>query len=145
MPLPVQAAEASKLIQMLAGGGGPPGGPPGAGPAAAPPGGAPPTPEGAALSGAVQQLDGANPQGISDMLSAMNADLAKAYLTAAQRVPNAAPHISKARDALQKAIQEVQKAAQVLSTVRPIANSAGVGPGVIQQGQQPDISALLGG
>jgi hypothetical protein len=144
MPLPVQAAEASKLIQMLAGGGGPPGGPPGA--AAAPPGGgAPPTPEGAALGGAVQQLDGANPQGISDMLSAMNADLAKAYLTAAQRVPNAAPHISKARDALQKAIQEVQKAAQVLSTVRPIANTAGVGPGVIQQGQQPDISALLGG
>lgn len=110
-----------------------------------PGGGAPPSPEAAALGGAVQQLDGANPQGISDMLTQMNGDLAKAYLTAAQRVPNAAPHISKARDALQKAIQEVQKAAQVLNTVRPIANTAGVGPGVVQQGQQPDISALLGG
>lgn len=91
------------------------------------------------------QLDGANPQGMSDLLTSMNGDLAKAYLTAAQRVPNAAPHISKARESLQRAIQEVQKAAQVLNTVRPIANTAGVGPNVIPPQGTPDISALLGG
>jgi hypothetical protein len=79
------------------------------------------------------------------MLSAMNGDLAKAYLTSAQRIPGAAPHIAKARENIQKAIQEAQKAAQVLNTVRPIANTAGVGPNVIPPQGTPDISALLGG
>jgi hypothetical protein len=142
MPLPVQAAEASKLVQMLANGGGPPGGP---APGAPAPGGAPPTPESAALGGAVSQLDGANPQGLADLLKGMNSDLAKAYLTAATRVPNAAPHIDKARQGIQKALQELQKAAQVLETVRPIANSAGVGPNVVPPQGTPDIGALLSG
>jgi hypothetical protein len=96
------------------------------------------------LGGAVDQLDGANPQGMADMLVSMNTDLAKAYLTSATRVPGAAPHISKARDSIGKAIQEIQKAAQVLGQIRPIANTAGVGPGLTPGGSQPDIAALLG-
>jgi hypothetical protein len=97
-----------------------------------------------ALGGAVDQLDGANPQGIADMLTSMNSDLAKAYLTTAMRLPNAAPPIAKARENISKAIQEIQKASQVLGQVRPIANTAGVGPGLPAGGQQPDIAALLG-
>jgi hypothetical protein len=97
-----------------------------------------------ALGGAVDQLDGANSQGIADMLTSMNSDLAKAYLTTAMRLPAAAPPIAKAREAIAKAIQEVQKAAQVVGQVRPIANTAGVGPGLPAGGQQPDIAALLG-
>lgn len=143
MPPTVQAAEANNLIQMLARGGAPPG-PAGAAPGGGAPGGAPPSPEAQAVGAGVQQLDGANPQGMADMLSSMNSDLAKAYLTSATRVPNAAPHISKARDAIGKAIQEIQKAAQVLGQVRPIANTAGVGPGLTPGGSQPDIAALLG-
>lgn len=140
--LPVQAAEANKLIQMLAGGGGPPGGPPG--PPGAAPGAAPPSPDAQALGGAVQQLDGANPQGLSQMLQQMSGALAQAYLHSATRVPDAAPHIAKARESLAKANQAIQKAAQVLEQVRPIANSAGVGPGIVPGGQQPDVAALLG-
>jgi hypothetical protein len=97
-----------------------------------------------ALGSGVDQLDGANPQGIADMLTSMNSDLAKAYLTTAMRLPAAAPPIAKARENLSKAISEIQKAAQVLGQVRPIANTAGVGPGLPAGGQQPDISALLG-
>jgi hypothetical protein len=96
------------------------------------------------LGGAVDQLDGANPQGMADMLTSMNSDLAKAYLTSASRVPGATPHIAKARESIGKAIQEIQKAAQVLGQIRPIANTAGVGPGLSPGGSQPDIASLLG-
>lgn len=135
--LPVQQAQANNLIQMLANGG------PGGGPTAAP-GGPPADPQSAQVGSAFQALDGANPQGMSDLLQSMSNDLAKVYLTSATRVPNAAPHVAKARESLTKAIQEITKAAQVVNAVRPIANNAGVGPGVIPQGVQPDISALLG-
>ena len=96
------------------------------------------------LGSAADQLDGSNPQGLADMLTGMNGDLAKAYLTSATSMPGATPHIAKAREAISKAIQEIQKAAQVLGQIRPIANTAGVGPGLSPGGSQPDIAALLG-
>lgn len=129
---------------MLAGAGAGPGGPPpGAAPGGPPPG-APPSPEAAALGQGVSQLDGANPQGVADSLRSMSSDLAKVYLAVAMRMPAAAPHIARARESLDKAIKEANTAQQTLSAVRPIANSAGVGPGMMPQGGAPDISALLG-
>lgn len=135
MPPPVQAAEAQGILQMLAGAAG--------GPAAgmgAPPGPVVP-PQAAALQQATQQLDGANPQGMVTMLQSISDTLAQAYLMAAMRVPDMAEDISKARSSLSRAIKTAQKASQLLQTVRPIANSAAVGPQ--PSPAQPDISSLL--
>jgi hypothetical protein len=135
MPPPVQAAEAQGILQMLAGAGGPAAGM-GAGPGQAP------SPQAPALQAATQQLDGANPQGMSTMLQQINDTLAQAYLMAAMRVPDMAEDISKARSSLQRAIKKAEEAAKILQTVKPIANTAAIGP---QAGgpAQPDISALL--
>lgn len=138
---------------MLASGGGAPGGgPPAPGiPGAGSPGGLPagaaPSPEQLALQGATSQLDGANPQGLADMLTQVNDVLAKAYLTFAMRIPDGASDIAKARQSLEAAKKKAVAATQVLQSVRPIVNSAGVGPmpGATAPGAgQPDISALLG-
>lgn len=137
---PVQAAEAQGILQMLAGAGGPGAGAPGA---AGAPGMPQASPQGMALQGATQQLDGANPQGLVTMLQQINDTLAQAYLMAAMRVPDMAEDISKARGALQRAIKKAQQASQVMQAVRPIANSAAVGPQ--PGGAQPDIGALLAG
>jgi hypothetical protein len=134
MPPPVQAAEAQGILQMLAGAGGPAAG------MGAVPGPAVP-PQATALQAATQQLDGANPQGMTTMLQSINDALAQAYLMAAMRVPDMAEDISKARSSLSRAIKTAQKASQLLQTVRPIANSAAVGPQPGPAG--PDISSLL--
>jgi hypothetical protein len=134
MPGPVQAAEAQGILQMLAGAGGP-----AAGMGAAP--GPAISPQAQALQSATQQLDGANPQGMVTMLQQVNDALAQAYLLAAMRVPDMAEDISKARTSLSRAIKTAQKAAQLLQTVRPIANSAAVGPQATPP--QPDIAALM--
>lgn len=135
MPPPVQAAEAQGILQMLAGAGGPAAG------MGAPPPGPAISPQATALQGATQQLDGANPQGMTSMLLSINDTLAQAYLMAAMRVPDMAEDISKARSSLARAIKKAQEASKVLQTVRPIANSAAVGPQ--PGGAGPDISALL--
>lgn len=125
---------------MLAGAG------PAAGMGAAPGTAAPPqaaaSPQAAALQGATQQLDGANPQGMVTMLQQINDTLAQAYLMAAMRVPDMAEDISKARSSLQRAIKKAQQAAQTLQAVKPIMNSAAIGP-LPGGGAQPDIGALL--
>lgn len=77
------------------------------------------------------------------MMQQINDTLAQAYLMAAMRVPDMAEDISKARGALQRAIKKAQQASQVMQAVRPIVNSAAVGPLPGGGGAQPDISALL--
>ena len=66
----------------------------------------------AALQGATQQLDGAEPQGMTSMLLSINDTLAQAYLMAAMRVPDMAEDISKARSSLARAIKKAQEASK---------------------------------
>lgn len=110
------------------------------------PAGAAPSPDAMALQQAASQLDGANPQGLADVLTTVNDVLAKAYLTFAMRIPDGASDIAKARQSIEAAKKKAAQASQVLQQVRPIVNSAGVGPmpGATQPGAQPDISQLLG-
>lgn len=133
---PMQSAALQQIMQKLAGGGGAPGGAPGM------PGQTPPDAQGAMLGNAVQQLDGANPDGISEGLKSVKGFLSNAYLQAAMRMPAAAPHIAKANEAIEKALQEVMKVSQTLNAVKPIVNSAGVGP-MAGAGQDP-MSAIFG-
>ena len=78
------------------------------------------------------------------MLQQINDTLAQAYLMAAMRVPDMAEDISKARSSLQRAIKKADEAAKILQTVKPIANTAAVGPQPGgPQGGGPDIAALL--
>lgn len=140
---PVQNAEAQSILQMLAGGGG---AAPPAGDASAATGAPPPSPQAQQLSQATQQLDGANPQGMVSSLRQINDALAQVYLMAAMRIPNMAEDVSKARANLERAIDKATKAAQVVQSVQPIMNSAGVGPmaGATPGAGSPNIAALLG-
>lgn len=134
MPDPIQAAQAAKMVDLLA--------QPGAG--GAPSGGAP-SPTGAALQSASQQLDGANPNGLLNVAQQMNSDLAQMYLMCSQRLPDGCKDLASARDAIGRFIKVAQKAAQTQAAVAPIVNNAGVGPiPQAQPGGAPDISALLG-
>jgi len=130
----VQDAQTAKLAALLAGGQ--------QGGATAQPA---PTPTTAALQSASQQLDGANPQGATQVLRQMSQDLAQLYLMASQRMPEATKDLDSARQALQRAITIFTKAAATQQAVAPIVNNAGIGPvqPTPQQGM-PDLSALLG-
>lgn len=142
MASPVQLAQNDKLAQLLAGpaAGDPPS--PGAAPGSA---AAPPSPTTQALQSASQQLDGANPQGLLQVLQQMNGDLAQVYLMMSQRIPDGTKDISNAREAIGRVIKIVQKAAQTQVAVAPIVNQAGIGPQMsAPTNGQPDISALLG-
>lgn len=146
MPMPVQSAQADQLVKLLAGA-------PGGAPAQGGPGGGVPAGAGAlpaasptaqALQSASQQLDGANPQGMIQVLQQMNSDLAQVYLTAAMRAPDATKDIDTARQALQRALKVFQKLASTQSAIAPIVNNAGLGNPQTAMGGTPDISALLG-
>ena len=138
---PVQSAEAQGILQMLAGGGAPP-----AGPDAPAAGSPPPSPQAQQLALATQQLDGANPQGMVSALRQINDALAQVYLMAAMRIPDMAEDVSKARANLERAIKKANMASQVVQSVQPIMNSAGVGPtaGNTPGAGAPNIAALLG-
>src|ERR1700722_5626022 len=141
---PVQNAQAQKVLQMPAGGGAPPGGAPGAGGTPRAP---PPSPAAMQLGQATQQLDGANPEGMVATLRSINDALAQVYLMAAMRIPDMAEDVSKGRASLEKAILKAQKASQAVSAVRPIMNSAGVGPqaGATPSAGAPDLMGLIQG
>lgn len=154
--LPVQAAEANRVLAMLAGGGAPggpapgvPGAPPGGpgGPGILPAGGAPaptPTPAAMALGSAAQQLDGANPQGIATFMRQLSDTLAQLYLLGAVRMPNICEDVASMRKYAERIITTANRASQALGNVTPIMNSAGIGP-LPNTGQSPapDIAALM--
>ena len=136
---PMQSAAVQAIIQKLAGGGAPQMGIAGG----AAPTGPSPDASGMLLGQAVQQLDGANPDGLAEGLKQVRSFLTNAYMQAALRMPAAAPHISKANEAVEKAMQEVMKVSQTLNAVKPIVNSAGVGP-MAGAGGSPDLAAIFG-
>lgn len=124
------------MVRLLAGAGG--GASPSPGPSAPP---ASPTTQ--ALQSASAQLDGANPNGVLQVLTQMNQDLAQLYLMTAMRMPDATKDIGNAREAIGRAIKTAQKAAQAQTAVAPIVNNAGIGPVMSPPQGQPDLSALL--